>query len=656
MKIKTLKMTNFEGIHTLTLNADGKSVSVYGDNGTGKTTIADAQAWLLFDRDSAFTPNFLPKPRDNQGEELHNLNTVVEGTYILDDGTEITLRKVFAENWKKKRGSTEAVFSGHTVSYYVDGVPKKEKEYADILAGIADIQVLMLLTMPQYFPEVLDIKKRRELLMSLENDIQDNDVISSCEDLKPLIQLMLKPGATAAWYSMSEFVAISKAAAKAANDDLKGIPGRIDELSRISCELTDKDVERLKADADKLNAEKAALQAEMNASDSEIISSLRADISRLKAKLADKRAEHICKSVEDNAEANDKISKLRVESLEHTEAAEELRSRGRMLMRDIERLRKSRESLISSWQEVSKSEWCGDTVCPTCGQAIPADKLEAAKAEFNLKKSERLAELNELGKTQCSKEMVAAKEAEYEAVSSKALVEENAAKKAADAIAEVRKTMVEGVPFESTEIYAEINREIETTQAQIDALGAARAEKNADVRAKIEEIDTKLRNINADISRYDVTISSRERIAELTKQEQQLTEAYAKARQGLDLAELFERKKAEMLTEKINAHFRNVRFRLFRVQINEGIKTDCEVLALTANGYIPYSTANNAARISAGLEIIRGFGRHFGLTIPVFVDNAESITKLDADGLQVIRLVVSETDKVLRFETDITEE
>lgn len=158
MTLKTLKLTNFEGIRSLTINADGKSVSVYGDNGTGKTTIADAQAWLLFDKDNAFTPNFLPKPRDGQGEELHNLDTEVEGSYILDDGTEITFRKVFAENWKKKRGSTEAVFSGHTINYYVDGVPKKEKEYADILAGIADIQALMLLTMPQYFPEVLDIK------------------------------------------------------------------------------------------------------------------------------------------------------------------------------------------------------------------------------------------------------------------------------------------------------------------------------------------------------------------------------------------------------------------------------------------------------------------------------------------------------------------
>lgn len=194
MTLKNLTLTNFEGMKNFELNTDGRSTSVYGDNGTGKTTLADAQAWLLFDRDSAFTAGFLPKPRDVEGAEMHDLSTEVEGVYTLDDGTEVTLKKVFSENWKKKRGSAEAVFSGHTVSYFVDGVPKREKEYMDFLDSLGGVTKLMLLTMPQYFPEVLDVKKRRELLMSLEKDIHDFDVISANADLEPLRHLMLKPG------------------------------------------------------------------------------------------------------------------------------------------------------------------------------------------------------------------------------------------------------------------------------------------------------------------------------------------------------------------------------------------------------------------------------------------------------------------------------
>lgn len=110
MTLKTLTLTNFEGMKNFELNTDGRSVSVYGDNGTGKTTLADAQAWLLFDRDSAFTAGFLPKPRDAEGAEMHDLSTEVEGVYTLDDGTEVTLKKVFRRIGRKSAAVPKLFF------------------------------------------------------------------------------------------------------------------------------------------------------------------------------------------------------------------------------------------------------------------------------------------------------------------------------------------------------------------------------------------------------------------------------------------------------------------------------------------------------------------------------------------------------------------
>ena len=51
MKLLKLKLKNFKGIKDFTLETDGKNVNVYGENGTGKTTIFDAFLWLLFDKD-----------------------------------------------------------------------------------------------------------------------------------------------------------------------------------------------------------------------------------------------------------------------------------------------------------------------------------------------------------------------------------------------------------------------------------------------------------------------------------------------------------------------------------------------------------------------------------------------------------------------------
>jgi hypothetical protein len=67
---------------------------------------------------------------------------------------------------------------------------------------------------------------------------------------------------------------------------------------------------------------------------------------------------------------------------------------------------------------------------------------------------------------------------------------------------------------------------------------------------------------------------------------------------------------------------------------------------------VPFAFANNAARINAGLEIIGVLSKHWGLSMPVCVDNAESVTRLIDMDTQVIRLVVSAPDATLRLELD----
>ena len=64
---------------------------------------------------------------------------------------------------------------------------------------------------------------------------------------------------------------------------------------------------------------------------------------------------------------------------------------------------------------------------------------------------------------------------------------------------------------------------------------------------------------------------------------------------------------------------------------------------------VPYICLNNGAKINVGIDIINTLSRHYGVTVPLFVDNAESVTRLQACSAQVIRLVVSENDKELRM-------
>jgi hypothetical protein len=67
---------------------------------------------------------------------------------------------------------------------------------------------------------------------------------------------------------------------------------------------------------------------------------------------------------------------------------------------------------------------------------------------------------------------------------------------------------------------------------------------------------------------------------------------------------------------------------------------------------VPFAYANNAARINAGVEIIDTLSKHYGVSMPLFIDNAESVVDIAHTDTQVIRLVVSERDDTLRLEID----
>src|SRR5690606_2110005 len=180
----------FKGIRNFELNTQEKDVNVFGDNAAGKTTLADAFMWLLFDKDSSNRKDFQIKTLKPDGEPEHGLEHIVEAILELEDRQQIALKKVFQEKWQKKRGSATAEFTGHTTNHFVDGVPVQKKEYDARIAEIADENIFRLLTDPRYFNEVLHWTDRRKLLLEVCGDVSDEEVISSQKALNALKDIL----------------------------------------------------------------------------------------------------------------------------------------------------------------------------------------------------------------------------------------------------------------------------------------------------------------------------------------------------------------------------------------------------------------------------------------------------------------------------------
>ncbi|WP_339063597.1 hypothetical protein [Tepidibacillus marianensis] len=157
----------------------------------------------------------------------------------------------------------------------------------------------------------------------------------------------------------------------------------------------------------------------------------------------------------------------------------------------------------------------------------------------------------------------------------------------------------------------------------------------------------KKNELENDEAKYAQAKTIESRIQELKQQEKNLAAEYEQLEQELFLTEEFIRTKVNLLEEKINSKFKFARFKLFETQINGGLAEVCET---TFNG-VPYSSGlNNAARINVGLDIINTLSEHYGISAPIFIDNAEAVTSLNETKGQQICLVVSEKDKQLRIE------
>lgn len=223
---------------------------------------------------------------------------------------------------------------------------------------------------------------------------------------------------------------------------------------------------------------------------------------------------------------------------------------------------------------------------------------------------------------------------------------------AAEMLEQAKRQVSADPTFEETKEYAELAAEKAAIEAKLAEEGNDTTQAREAARAAVEAITAQI-NEAQDIRMQHVTARMRrERLEELEAQEKDIAAEYEKFDRGTFLCEEFTRAKVAMLDERINSRFRAVRFRLFKQQINGGLQDCCDVLCPTTSGLTPYDSANNAAQVNAGIEIAAALGRHWGQTMPIIVDNAESVVDLIDTDAQTIRLVVSEQDKRLRVTTD----
>lgn len=646
MILNRLTMSNFKGVKNLEVRFAHDRTDIRGKNATGKTTLVDAFCWVLWNKDSndnaPGSDAFHEKPLDHEGHEIHYLTTEVELDCTLD-GKPFVLKRSQQEHWEKKRGFVDEVYKGNESTYWINGIETKVSEFKARIAEIIPTDVFKLIGKLGAFNS-LKWQDRRTALLGL-SDCNVDKVLLEQPGYAALAKELEETG-----YTVDELRQNLSDRRKMINDTLKMIPVRIDEAKKGIATYPEH-IEDLQYVADEAALDIETVRKQMyELTEGSDVAARNLKISTLEAQ-ADLIKRGMRSDLIRQREDAERVAKNERESLERLKAyMGDAAVRSAKLAKDIDKAIAQRDALRLEFAEAKGMPVEVAEVCPTCGKPLDPEQIESARNALISNRKSAMDNIRTKGKqaAETVTELTTERE-EVGRISAEAAAKVNEQEARLNAVIIALNAIPTAPDYES-------NEELQAMLREIDNLHNDEA-KNIDDKvdaynARIEELKRVQSGALQKISEIKACESRKVRIAELEKQRKTEGANLAAAEKMLDLVENFIRDRCSSLEESINRKFDNVRWKLFNTQINGGLADCCVCMIPCAAGLVSYECANTASQINADIEIVRNLSQHYGVKLPLFVDNCERINKVADAGTQMITLSVSTDDELKLEETN----
>lgn len=644
IQLTNLKISNFKGVKSFDQNFSSRAV-ISGANATGKTTLFDAFTWLLFGKNSEDKKDFGIKPLSSDNKPVHRVDIEVQATMFVSEtnlpaGDDVTLRRVMREKWVTRRGSAEEEFTGHETLYFWNDVPLSQAEYEMKVSSILGdtVQLFKLITNPFYFNS-MKWQDRRAILVNMAGEIPTPD------RFKKLLKDIGNK-------TLDEYRKELAAKKKKLKIELETIPARIDEVKRSkpasqdwkSIETEISDIEKKLKDTIEELTNSGKSYDQQNAQ----VVEYKKKVNALKSKISE--FEYEASTVFNRSMNNKRANIDRVNG--EIQMLQDFIKRDQRTVKENEEKIKNNERLMTELREefykVSENTFTfvmddNNMVCPTCHQSLPQseiDKIEEfAKLTWQKEQSKHLDAIRSAG--------LKLKE-ENEILQKMNLSRVTSSTDNINALLEEKETWEKAEVISSGKVL-EGNKEYQEAKVQLAELEAnpvqeAKYDRNTtELKLRQSGYSDRINNLKSILSTRVQIKASEDRETELLRQEKE----YAQQLADMDKIEFqiqdYVKAQVDAVEAKVNEMFSGIRFKMFSDQINGGIVETCETLI---NG-VPWQDANNAAKINAGMAIIDTLTRHYGVSAPIWVDNAESVNDIfQPEESQLICLYVT-TDKSL---------
>lgn len=617
--LKEITLSNWRSINQKVTFDEVTKIS--GVNGAGKSSIMKAFYWLL---------TSYPHPNETANFNLFDCRVPLTPDTpkacvkaILDiDGVEYSIERRAEAKFTKKRGSCEyEKASSDTYELYIDDIETSATNFkAWVESNLCPMDMLKYCLDGGFFVNLVDddMRKSRKVLEAIIGEISDEDMKGDysvlAEDLKK--------------YTVEQIEERSKNEMRPWKARMSEIPAIIEnkvatlsEYSRIDFDAILKEIESNKSEIESIDnrilGNGKAIEPilgrrdeileiinfkTLSLNDSRIVylSKESAEINALKAKI-----EEVVKA---NAMVVSTNASLRRKK-------DELTSRIARYEDEIVRLETRREGLLKEKDAVKARVFEGAS-CSYCGQVLPTDMLDKAKEKFNASKTRELEDIVTRGKNnnvEIERVKNALADAKMELNSMPPMATIADVSPYEEELAEMQKAFV---PYESTEEYAHLAKEIEDLKSMLPEIptndnealtNAKRILMNSldelnrryglkykadEVRLDIDMLKSELRTVGAEIARLEGKI---------------------------DKCKEYMQEKADIISYRVNGKLTECKIDMWSAQKDGTLIPD---VVLRGKNGVKFGSLNFAHQIRAKIEICKLFASYFKLSLPIWVDEA----------------------------------
>jgi DNA repair exonuclease SbcCD ATPase subunit len=617
--LKSLALSHWRGQNHTVDFSDVTTIS--GRNGSGKSSLMKAFYWLLTGFPSPTeTKNF--NLFDNRLPITPETPKACVKAVLNIDGFDYVIERKAEAKFTRKRGSNEMVKdSSDTYELYIDNIETSATNFSKwVNDNICPIEQIVYCLDGGFFTELLagDKSKARKVLETIVGEITPEDMKGDysiiAEDMKR--------------FTVDSIMERTKAELKPWRERLAEIPAIIDSKEATLAEYMAIDFDAILGEINKAKEDIEDLDASILGKGKEIepIMGERNRILNLvnekvvvmnNAKRAhdekeSSKLDEVKRSIASLKTDNAAIQSRNAQNKHHYDSAVICLEQKKKYLALLEN---TRETLLKERDEVKARVFVEET-CAYCGQELPFDKMEEARAKFNEKKTSELN--NIVAKGRSNNEAIEATKADIEMLT--ILVEkgyeEEPLKSLSDLEAEYAKLLSSVVYFEATDEYARMRDEIERLEATMPEIPSN--DTSALTSAKKVLMDT-LEGLNRRYGLKTKADEIRKEIATLRMELRSVGSEIARLEGKIDKCKEYIQEKADVISFRVNGELHDCVIDMWSTQKDGTLVPDT---VLRGKDGVKFGSLNFAQQIKSKIELQMLFLRHFGISLPLWVDEA----------------------------------